>query len=248
MLDRLAYTAMTGARHAMNQLSVTTNNLANAQTPGFREMLSAFRSVPVQGGLSDSRAYVIDSTPGFKWDPGPINVTGNALDVAIQREGMFAIRAADGQEAYTRGGRFTLDESGMLLNASGHPVLDENSSEIYVPVNVSNVSFSATGELMATLNDSDAPLVIAKLKLVNPLPGGLERRGDGYFDAIEGELYPDHSIRIQAGALESSNVNLAEAMVQMIQQNRMFDLNMKMIQTADQNARATSALMSLSRI
>ena len=248
MLDRLAFTAMTGARHAMNQLSVTTNNLANAQTPGFREMLSTFRAVPIQGGAADSRAFVVDSTPGFKWDPGAIIVTGNPLDVAIQREGMFAVRAADGQEAYTRGGRFTLDAEGMLRNPKGHAVLDENSGEIFVPADVANVTVSATGELMATLNGTNAPLVIAKLKLVNPLPGGLERRGDGYFDAIEGELYPDAGVRVQAGSLESSNVNLAEAMVQMIQQNRMFDLNMKMIQTADQNAKSTSALMSLSRI
>ena len=99
MIDRFVFTAMTGAKSAMGQLATTSHNMANLQTPGFREMLSSFRAVPVTGASSDSRAFVVDSTPGADWTPGAVSATGNPLDAAIQDEGLFAVQRADGQEA-----------------------------------------------------------------------------------------------------------------------------------------------------
>ena len=75
MIDRFAFTAMTGAKHAIGQLATTTHNMANLQTPGFREMLSMFRAVPVDGSSADSRAFVVDSTPGADWTPGSVTPT-----------------------------------------------------------------------------------------------------------------------------------------------------------------------------
>jgi len=90
MLDRFAYVAMTGAKHAMGQLATTTHNLANTQTPGFREMFTAFRSVPVDGEGADTRAFVVDSTPGSDFTQGSIQTTGNPFDVAIKNaQGFF---------------------------------------------------------------------------------------------------------------------------------------------------------------
>jgi flagellar basal-body rod protein FlgF len=115
MIDRFVFTAMTGAKSAMGQLATTSHNMANLQTPGFREMLSSFRAVPVTGGSSDSRAFVVDSTPGADWTPGAVTATGNPLDAAIQNEGLFAVQRADGQEAYTRAGKFHMDAQGFLV-------------------------------------------------------------------------------------------------------------------------------------
>jgi len=119
MIDRFVFTAMTGAKSAMGQLATTSHNMANLQTPGFREMLSSFRAVPVTGASSDSRAFVVDSTPGADWTPGAVSATGNPLDAAIQDEGLFAVQRADGQEAYTRAGKFHMDAQGFLVNSSG---------------------------------------------------------------------------------------------------------------------------------
>jgi flagellar basal-body rod protein FlgF len=94
MIDRFAFTAMTGAKHAIGQLATTTHNMANLQTPGFREILSMFRAVPVDGSSADSRAFVVDSTPGADWTPGSVTPTGNPLDVAIQNQGLFTVRRA----------------------------------------------------------------------------------------------------------------------------------------------------------
>ena len=112
MIDRFVFTAMSGAKSAMGQLATTSHNMANLQTPGFRQMLSSGRAVPVTGANADSRAFVIDSTPGADWTPGAVTATGNPLDAALQNEGMFAVQRSDGQEAYTRAGKFHLDAQG----------------------------------------------------------------------------------------------------------------------------------------
>src|ERR1700712_3499894 len=103
-MDRLIYTAMTGATQALEQQSVTANNLANASTTGFRAQLSAFRAVPMnfENGVGEdptTRAFVLSSTPSADYTPGPIEQTGNPLDVAVQGSGWLSVQAPDGSEA-----------------------------------------------------------------------------------------------------------------------------------------------------
>ena len=255
MLDRFAYTSMTGAKHAMGQLATTTNNLANTQTPGFREMFTAFRSVPVDGPGADTRAFVVDSTPGTDFTQGVIQTTGNPLDVAIKNaQGFFAVRRPDGTEGYTRSGRFTLDQDG-ILRLGKNEVLGQ-IDRITIPVEARNIEISQDGTVSTQFVGSTAfdeasktPFEeIEKLRLVNIDPKLLVRSEDGLFSYGGIELPDtDPNLRVQQGAVELSNVNPTTAMVQMIEQNRMFDLNMRFIQTADQNAKSANSLMSLSR-
>lgn len=247
MIDRFAFTAMTGAKHAMGQLAATTHNMANLQTPGFREMLSMFRAVPVDGASADSRAFVVDSTPGADWTPGSVSPTGNPLDVAIQDQGLFVVRRGDGQEAYTRSGKFHLDAQGFLVTSSGLNVLDDQGVEIQIPEGAQDIQIQANGTVRVTLPGQmfDAP--VARLKLVNPLPHTLERLPDGLFGASE-ELEASDDVKVLQGSLEGSNVNAAQAMVQMIAQNRLFDLNIRLVQAAEQNSKTAGTLMSLSRV
>ena len=247
MIDRFAFTAMTGAKHAMGQLATTTHNMANLQTPGFREMLSMFRAVPVDGASADSRAFVVDSTPGADWTPGSVSPTGNPLDVAIQDQGLFVVRRGDGQEAYTRSGKFHLDAQGFLVTSSGLNVLDDQGSEIQIPEGAQDIQIQANGTVRVTLPGQifDAP--VARLKLVNPLSHTLERLPDGLFGSSE-ELEASDDVKVLQGSLEGSNVNAAQAMVQMIAQNRLFDLNIRLVQAAEQNSKTAGTLMSLSRV
>jgi flagellar basal-body rod protein FlgF len=248
MLDRFAYVAMTGAKHSMGQLANTTNNLANAQTPGFREMVASFRSVSLNGERADSRAFVVDSTPGSVFAPGPIQTTGNPLDVAIKNnEGFFAVRRPDGSEAYTRAGKFTLDELGVF-KAGPNVVVGEAGTDITVPTDVSRIEIANDGIIYGFNEASSTFDQIDRLRLVNIDPKNLVRGADGLFEAFGVEAPElDRDIRVQQGALELSNVNPTNAMVQMIEQNRMFDLNIRFIQTADQNAKAANTLMTMSR-
>ena len=247
MIDRFAFTAMTGAKHAMGQLASTTHNMANLQTPGFREMLSMFRAVPVDGASADSRAFVVDSTPGADWTPGSVSPTGNPLDVAIKDQGLFVVRRGDGQEAYTRSGKFHLDAQGFLVTTAGLKVLDDQGSEIQIPEGSEDIQILANGTVRVTLPGQMFDTTVARLKLVNPMPHSLERLSDGLFGSTE-ELEASDDVNVLQGSIEGSNVNAAQAMVQMIAQNRLFDLNIRLIQAAEQNSKTAGTLMSLSRV
>jgi flagellar basal-body rod protein FlgF len=247
MIDRFAFTAMTGAKHAMGQLATTTHNMANLQTPGFREMLSMFRAVPVDGASADSRAFVVDSTPGADWTPGSVSPTGNPLDLAIQDQGLFVVRRGDGQEAYTRSGKFHMNAQGFLVTSSGLNVLDDQGTEIQFPEGAQDIQIQANGTVRVTLPGQMFDVPIARLKLVNPLPHSLERLADGLFGTSQ-ELEASNDVKVLQGSLEGSNVNAAQAMVQMIAQNRLFDLNIRLVQAAEQNSKTAGTLMSLSRV
>jgi flagellar basal-body rod protein FlgF len=247
MIDRFAYTAMTGAKHAMGQLATTTHNMANLQTPGFREMLSMFRAVPVDGASADSRAFVVDSTPGADWTPGSVSPTGNPLDVAIKDQGLFVVRRGDGQEAYSRSGKFHLDAQGFLVTSAGLNVLDDQGSEIQIPEGSEDIQILANGTVRVTLPGQMFDTTVARLKLVNPMPHTLERLPDGLFSTPE-ELEASEDVKVLQGSIEGSNVNAAQAMVQMIAQNRLFDLNIRLVQAAEQNSKTAGTLMSLSRV
>ena len=247
MIDRFAFTAMTGAKHAMGQLATTTHNMANLQTPGFREMLSMFRAVPVDGASADSRAFVVDSTPGADWAHGSVTPTGNPLDVAIQDQGLFAVLDADGQEAFTRAGKFQLNAQGILVTTAGHKVLDDQGRMIQFPLGSKDIQIQANGSIWVTLEGQLTETAVARLKLVNPKLHDLERQPNGLFTAIE-ELEPSDDVQVLQGSIEGSNVNAAQAMVQMIAQNRLFDLNIRLVQAAEQNSKSAGTLMSLSRV
>jgi len=247
MIDRFVFTAMTGAKSAMGQLATTSHNMANLQTPGFREMLSSFRAVPVNGSNADSRAFVVDSTPGADWTPGAVTATGNSLDAAIQDQGLFAVLRSNGQEAYTRAGKFQMDAQGFLVNSSGLRVLNEQNQTIQIPVGSQDVAIQPNGTITATLPGQKFETPVARLKLVNPAPHTLERQADGLFTSNQ-DLASLDDIRLVPGSLESSNVSAAQAMVQMIAQNRLFDLNIRLVQVAEQNSKTAGTLMSLSSV
>ncbi|MEY3201594.1 MAG: hypothetical protein RIR70_1144 [Pseudomonadota bacterium] len=245
MLDRLAYTAMTGAKHSMGQLATTTNNLANASTPGFREMIATFRAVPMSGEGEATRSFVVDSTPGSSFAPGVIETTGNPLDFAIQGEGFFAVAGPDGNEGYTRAGRFMLDAEGMLKTASGLSVLGEDG-DISIPLGA-HVDVADDGRVSARLPGEKASTQVGKLKLVKPEDRQLVRGEDGLFRVPGQVLEPDAAVRVRQGSIETSNVSAANAMVEMISQTRLFEFNLKLLQTAEQNSRAANQLLNLSR-
>src|SRR3569833_178985 len=113
-MDRLIYTAMTGAKHALEQQAPTTNNLANATTTGIRAQIDQFRARPVQGAILPTRACGVDSTTVSDFRSGAIQQTGRDLDVAVQGDGWSVVQAADGSEAYTRNGSLKMDENGVL--------------------------------------------------------------------------------------------------------------------------------------
>ena len=245
-MDRMVFAAMTGARSAVGQLAVTANNLANAATPGFKEQVAAFRAVPMGGDGANTRAFVLDTTPGSYFSAGRLEATGAPLDVAIQDQGFLVVQRPDSTEGLTRNGRLTVDSQGIIRGVLGYTLLGETGPITLPPNSLPNIASDGTVSIIDAV--SSQPQVIGKLRLVNPPAKELTRSDDGLFSVRRDENTTfDRSVRVAQGFLEGSNVNVASAMISMVSQQRLFDMNMKTIQNADLNARSANGIMSLSR-
>lgn len=246
-MDRLIYTAMTGAKHILEQQATASNNLANANTTGFRAQLDSFRAVPVLGASAPTRAFVVDSTAGTDFSSGAIQHTGNPLDIAVRGKGWIAVQLEDGTEAYTRNGNLKLSENGVLQTQDGLNVLGDGG-QISIPPNV-NVTIAKDGTVSAidTTGKAGAGNTLGRIKLVNPPEDNLVRGDDGLFRTKDGsQAEADANVTVAGGALESSNVNVVDAMVNMINLSRQFEMNMSMLKNAESNENKASQLLSLS--
>ncbi|MER1966519.1 flagellar basal-body rod protein FlgF [Castellaniella sp. GW247-6E4] len=246
-MDRILYTAANGAARILEQQSVISNNMANVSTTGFREQLAIYRSVPVvpQAGELPTRVATVASTPGSHFRQGTLAETGHALDAAIAGEGWFAVRTPQG-EAYTRAGEFAVNAQNQLVTQSGLPVLSVDGQAIEVPERGS-ITFATDGQISA-LGAGDNPRdiqLIAQLKLVNPPADQLQRGGDGLFRLAQGQAAPaDPGVKITPGFVEQSNVNPALAMVAMIANARQFEMQMKVIQSANTDEERGNSILS----
>mgnify|MGYP001099813428 FL=1 len=246
-MDRLIYTAMSGAKHILEQQATTSHNLANATTTGFRAQIDQFRAVPVQGAILPTRAFVVDSTTGSDFRSGVLQQTGRALDVAVQGEGWIAVQAADGAEAYTRNGSLKLDENGVLLTRDGLTVMGDGGPLSIPPGR--NIAMGKDGTISLVPDGSEATALttVGRLKLVNPPATDLVRGDDGLFRLKDGSTAEaDPNVALTSGALESSNVNVVDEMVNMISLARQFDMQMKLLQHAETNDSKATQLLSMS--
>lgn len=243
-MDRLAYLASSGAKQLLHRQDTVAHNLANANTPGFRADLDAFRAVPVQGDGPGTRVFVTESTPAFDSSAGTLQTTGRNLDVAIEGDGFIAVEARDGAEAYTRAGSFDVGSDGTLRTRTGLAVQGEGGP-ITIPEN-STVTIGRDGTVSAVAaGNSKSVNVVGRIKLVNPAATDLVKGGDGLFRNRDGSSAPsDPAVKVVDGTIEGSNVNIVEAMVSMIAVARQFETQMRLMTTADQNARDATKLLS----
>lgn len=240
-MDRFLYIAMSGAKETLRAQTSNNHNLANASTTGFRADLDAFQSRAVAGSGHASRVYATNSTTGWDQSQGALVATGRDLDVGVKGAGWIAVQGVDGREAYTRAGDLRVDPSGMLLNGAGHPVLGD-AGPLSVPPNSSMmIGADGTVSIVPIGQGPETTALVGRIKLVNPPAETLVRGEDGLFRMNDGsDASPDANVQLASGVLESSNVNIANAMVNMIELSRQFDLQVKAMRTAEENA-ATSA-------
>ena len=245
-MDRLIFTAMTGAKQAMQRQDSLANNLANASTVGFRAEMTAHRAVPVRGPGEGARVFAVESTPGTDFSTGTIQQTGRPLDVAIHGRGFFTVRAPDGGEAYTRAGSFHLDQDGNLLVHGRHAVMGDGGP-LNVPIdNRIEIAPDGTVSAIPESGNLNSVTVIGRIKLVKPEEKDLVKGTDGLFRMRSGETLPlDETVTLTPGAVEGSNVNVVEAMVEMIAIARQFDMQMKMLSTAEADSRTSAQLLNV---
>ncbi len=245
-MDRLIYTAMTGAKHVFMQQAGTANNLANASTIGFKAQEHRFRAVPVLGEGMPTRAFVVDASVSDVMDQGPLMFTGRNLDVAVNGKGWLAVQLPDGSEAYTRAGSLDVDVTGLLQTKAGNPVMGDGGPINIPPDNTIEIAPDGTISVVPTFGTPNNANAIGRLKLVNPPEAEMVRGADGLFHLRSGQPAPaDQSLQVSSGTLEGSNVNVADAMVNLISLSRQFEMQIKMMQTADTNAQRADQLLSM---
>lgn len=246
-MDKMLYLAMSGASQNTLAQRAHANNLANLSTSGFRRDFEQARSMPVFGDGYPARVYAMSERPATDFTPGSLQETGNELDVAIEGQGWLAVQTPDGSEAYVRTASMKIDALGMLRTGSGLPVLG-NAGPIAVPPQ-QQIEIGQDGTI-SIRSLGEAPNVVAqvdRIKMVNPDPKSLVKGEDGMIRLKEPATQPaDANVRLTSGFLESSNVNAVAEMTSMLALARQFELHVKMMRTAEDNASAVARVMQLS--
>ncbi|MGH1371942.1 MAG: flagellar basal-body rod protein FlgF [Cellvibrionaceae bacterium] len=245
-MDKALYISMTGAKHNMLAQSVHSNNLANANTTGFRADFAQARSMAVYyGDGHPSRAYALTENPASDFSQGALVQTGRDLDFAIEGEGFVAVQAADGTEAYTRSASLQLTAQGQLLTGNGSPVLGQGGP-VFIPPS-SKVDIGVDGSITTK---GAGPLDLAqpdRIRLVNPDLSQLEKGEDGLFRLRDGTAAPvDGAIRLQSGFVESSNVNAISEFTDVLSLSRQYELSVKMMKTVEGNSESSARLLQSS--
>ena len=237
---------MTGAAQTLKAQAVNSHNLANASTVGFKAELAAQQAVAVDGPLMATRVNTQLQGQGFDASLGTIMQTGNPLDVALAPDRWLAVQAPDGSEAYTRAGDLQVGADGLMRNGAGHLVMGEGGPLSVPPSSQVAIGGDGTVTVVPLGQGPEAPVMVGRLKVVTAAADQVERGSDGLMRARRGETLENASgTVVTSGAVEGSNVNLAESMVTMIQLARQFEMQVTLMKTAEQNDQASASLMRM---
>lgn len=247
-MDRLIYTAMSGAAQTLNRQASVAHNLANVSTDGYRSEEHRLRAVQVQTrnpGSLPTRAFAVDASTHTDFSSGPLINTARTLDLAVAGRGWIALQMPDGSEAYTRAGSLELNVNGVLQTRNGIPVMGDGGPITVPPDNKIFVGGDGTISVVPESGAQNTVNAVGRIKLVDPPEDTLRRGNDGLFRTVDGAAAPlSETTRIASGFVEGSNVNPVEQMVSMISLARQFEMQMKMISTADQNDRSATQVIN----
>ncbi len=243
----------TGMEAQQTQLDVISHNLANVSTTGYKRAQAVFEDLMYQNlrqvgsNTSDQSQLPTGLHLGLgvrtvatsrSFAQGTIQQTSNNLDVAIQGNGFFQITMPDGSTNYTRDGSFQVDNQGRLVTAGGLAV----ANGVTVPANAKNIAIATDGTVTATIPGTPAPQQIGNIILASFInPSGLEPLGQNLFAESPASGQPNTGTpgsngigTVTQGFLETSNVNVVQELITMIQTQRAYEMNSKAIQTSDQ--------------
>ncbi|MBU3002121.1 flagellar basal body rod protein FlgF [Paraglaciecola arctica] len=246
-MDKLLYIATSGAKQDLLGASVRANNLANAQTTGFRAQLEQARAMPAFGEGLPTRVFSMTENAVNNFEGGPQIQTGRELDLAIQGDGWFTVQDAQGNEAYSRNGSFELGPNGELKDSHGNTVVGD-FGPVFLPIPLSNINIANDGTLSVRPQGAPETVLeeVGRLKLVNPNVRDMERGTDGLFRLKSGEqAQEDLVVNVRTGVLEGSNVNPVEEMVNMINLQRHYEMQVKMMKQAQEIDTRGNALLRI---
>ncbi|WP_432768779.1 MAG: flagellar basal body rod protein FlgF [Sphingopyxis sp.] len=247
-MDRVIYTSLTAMRGSMARQTATANNLANAQTPGFRADMAEAQTLWLHGGGLDARAMASEEVLGADMRAGTITATGRDLDVAMQGDALLVVQAKDGSEAYTRRGDLQVAPSGLLTTGDGHPVQGGQGPVTIPPADAVNIDAEGRVWIVPQGGDPDQPQEVDRLRLATPTGSDIAKGLDGLFRVRgDGILPDDPEARLVTRSIEGSNVAATTALVEMIEASKSWDSQLKLISDARDMDSATANLMQLPR-
>lgn len=245
-MDRLVYTAMSGLRSQMAAQSTIANNIANASTTGFRAERVSFDRLVLQGSGYETRQLAAEEVNDFDRRAGTIVQTARPLDVAVTSDSWIAVQAADGSEAYTRRGDLSVAASGVLETGDGFPVMGSGGPITVPPHQSIAIADDGTVSIVPPGGDPTQPQVVDKIRLASPEGSQTAKGLDNLLHVKGGGVLPeDLDARLQAGALEQSNVNLTEALVDMIENQRSYEVQAGLLKEAKTMDESAASLMRL---
>lgn len=245
-MDRSLFIAMNAAQQTMQAQATNANNLANINTTGFRADFEQFRSMPVFGEGLPTRAYSMTERPGTDYQQGSVQPTGRELDISVQGEGFIAVQGKDSREGYTRAGDLHITETGQLVTGAGLAVMGEGGPIAIPPAEKVEIGSDGTISIRPVGEASNALAVLDRIKLVKPDLQQVFKDNDGLLRMQDGSDAPlDATVTVSSGTLESSNVNAVGALVKMIELQRQYEMQVKMMKTTQENSAASARLMQM---
>lgn len=247
-MDRLIYTSLTAMRGSMSRQTAIANNLANAQTPGFRADMANAQSLWLDGSGLDARAMASEEVLGADMRAGTVTQTGRDLDIAMQGDALLVVQAKDGEEAYTRRGDLQISPSGLLTTGDGNPVQGTQGPVTIPPADAINIDQEGRVWVVPQGGDPENPQEVDRLRLATPAGSEIVKGLDGLFRVKGGGILPDDpEARLLTRSIEGSNVTATSALVEMIEASRSWDTQLKMIGDVRDMDSATANLMQLPR-
>lgn len=247
-MDRLIYTSLSAMRGSMARQTAIANNLANAQTPGFRADMASAQSLWLDGSGLDARAMASEEVLGADMKAGTVTATGRDLDIAMQGDALLVVQAANGEEAYTRRGDLQVSPSGLLTTGDGHPVQGGQGPVTIPPADAISIDQQGRVWIVPQGGDPENPQEVDRLRLATPAGSEIAKGLDGLFRVKGGGILPDDpEARLLTRSIEGSNVTATSALVEMIEASRSWDTQLKMIGDVRDMDSATANLMQLPR-
>jgi len=245
-MDRLIYTALSGMRGAMARQTTTANNLANANTTGFRAEMSSASALWVRGPGLETRVPTSQQVVAADMAPGSVTNTGRDLDVAMQGDALLAVQADDGSEAYTRRGDLQVSATGVVTTGDGHPVLGEGGPLTLPPADSVRIADDGAIWIVPQGGDPNQPQQVDRLKLATPAGSRIQKGLDGLFRVPDGGALPsDPDARLTPHSLEASNVNTSQTLIDMIEASRSWDMQVQLVTQAREMDTSAADLMRL---
>lgn len=245
-MNRMLFVAMSGAKEVSLAQANNANNLANANTDGFKQDFNQFRAQHVAGPGLETRTYAMNERVATDFSVGAMKITGRELDVVANRDGYLSVRAPNGDVAYTRTLSLQVDSQGNMVDMAGNPVLNEGQAPVVLPPYQSiKVAGDGTISIIPADDAAGGFVAIDKLSTTNPDVKDMEKGLDGFIRYKGNGNPPQANVEVLSGALEASNVDTVNALTTMIELSRKYEMQIKMMKTSKEHDTRSDSIMKL---